>query len=333
MTRAIPASVVLLAALAAVGAAQPAKGPRREGTRAAVPTPPPALPADVRVRSYLTQTAAWVGDPVAFVVEIETAPGMEIVAADLAAEKLAIEGLEPGDAATARSVRSDGWQTVNYTYRLTPWDPSVPARVGPLSVRIRRPVTGESGAGTPFEVIVPGATLEVRSTLPDDGSADGARDRAATTAPPAWLGSLGSIGLGLVVLGVAPVVLWLAARVSRPRLSRPKASSRALKAQLGAMFRELAIIDTSTVEGRKRAYDRLDADLRAWVAQSASVPATALTAEELRARLGDARRVPAAAICDALVECERARYGPERRLPEADRVRETIERVRAAVNL
>jgi hypothetical protein len=322
----------MLSALGAVAAAQPAKAPPvRPATRTPAPAPPPALPDGVRVRSHLTQTAAWVGDPVAFVVELDTAPGMEVVTADLAAEKLAIEGLELGDTVSGTTTRADGWQTLTVTYQLMPWDPAVPARVGPLTVRIRRPVTAESGSATAFEVNVPGAALELRSTLPDDGSAAGARDRAATAPPPWWLGSLRPVGLGLVVLGVAPVVLWLAARVSRPRVSRPRVSSRALQSQLGAMFRELAIVDTSTVEGRKRAYDRLDADLRAWIARAASVPATALTADELRARLTDTRRVPAAALCDTLAECEHARYGPEGRLPGAEALGTTIERVRSAL--
>jgi hypothetical protein len=328
-----PLSLVLtLSALGAVAAAQPAKTPPpRPAARTPAPASQPALPDGVRVRSQLTQTAAWVGDPVAFVVEIDTAPGLDIVTADLAPEKLAIEGLELGESSSATASRADGWQTLTSTYRLTPWDPAVAPRIGPLTVRIRPPVTAEASSGTAFEIVVPGAALELRSTLPDDGSATGARDRAAPAPAPGWLASLRAAGLGLIALGVAPVVLWLAARARRPRISRPRVSSRALHAQLGAMFRELAIIDTSTPEGRRRAYDRLDVDLRAWIVEAASVPAPALTADELRARLTETRRMPAAALCDALAECERARYGPESRLPGAEALGATIDRIQTSL--
>jgi hypothetical protein len=171
----------------------------------------------------------------------------------------------------------------------------------------------------------------LRSTLPDDGSATGARDRAAPAPAPGWLAWLRAAGLGLIALGVAPVVLWLAARARRPRVARPRVSSRALDVQLGALFRELAIVDTSTADGRRRAYDRLDAELRAWITKAASVPATALTSSELRARLADTRRVPAAALCDTLAECEHARYGPAGRLPGVEALGATIDRIQTAL--
>lgn len=305
--------------------------------RKRAPAPPlapgPAPPPDIRVRSELSQTAAWVGDPLQFVVEIDTAPGVEVVAEDLAPEKLIVEGLELGTASSTVVLRADGWQTVRHAYRVTAWDTTPPRRIGELTLRFRRPVTTAtaSGAAEASDIKVPGATLAVRSTLPDGGSADGVRDRLAALPSPAWLGWLRPLGLGFIALGIAPVVLRVATRVRRPRIARPHASSRSLQARIEAMFEALRIVDTSTVDGRRRACDRIDADVRAYLQQAEALPATALTADELRPRLAASTRVQADAVCDILAACEHARYGPDDRLPAADALRASIERLRAAL--
>ena len=100
---------------------------------------------------------------------------------------------------------------------------------------------------------------------------------------------------------------------------------------LQALFDELQIIDTSTVDGRRRAYDRMDQDVRAYVTQAENVPAAALTAEELRPRLSRAQRVSGDAVCDVLAACEQARYGPADRLPDANALGETISQLRGAL--
>lgn len=326
--RSVPACFAVLLLVASPAAAQRKRPP------APPPAPAPApLPPDIRVRSELSQTAAWVGDPLQFVVEIDTAPGVEVVAADLAPEKLVVEGLELGGATSTVEPRADGWRTVRHAYRVTAWDTTPPKRIGALTVRFRRPVTAAtaSGAAEASEITVPGAMLDVRSTLPDDGSADGARDRQAALPSPGWLGWLRPAGLGFIALGIAPVVLWVATRVRRPRVTTPRASSRSLQAQIKSMFDELRIIDTSTVDGRRRAYDRIDADVRAYLQQAEALPATALTADELRPRLAGSTRVQADTVCDVLTECEHARYGPDDRLPAAEAVRSTIERLQAAL--
>jgi hypothetical protein len=304
---------------------------QRPARKAAPPPPEVEPPSDVRVRSYLSQSAAWVGDPIDFVVVIDLAPGVEIVAADLAPDALVVEGLELGATQAGTEQRADGWQTVTHTYRLTPWDATPPKRVSPITVRFRRPVTTGStaadGVTAANEIVVPGAALTMRSTLPDDGSAGGIRTSARATPAPGWLAWLRPAGVGLVALGIAPVVLWLALRVKRLPVSRPRASSRAIKARLASMFQELQIIDTSTPEGRRRAYDRLDADLRAYVTESEQVPALSLSSNELRARLSSNTRVPAEAVCDALAECEVARYGPDTRLPTPEALKATLDRL------
>ena len=321
------AACAVLAALCGAASAQPRKAP---------PAPPPAPPppADIRVRSELTQTAAWVGDPLEFVIEIDMAPGVEVVADDLKPEKLTLEGgLELGEATSSTVMRDDGWRTLQHRYRITAWDTTPPKRIGSLVVRYRRPVTTATADGTApaSELKVAGATFPVRSTLPDDGSAGGTRDRQAALPGPDWLEWLRPLGLGFLVLGTAPVVLWLAGLARRPRTAKPRTSNRSLQVQAKALLDELQIIDTSTPEGRRRAYDRIDQDLRAYVSQAEGIPALALTAEELRPKLAASKRVRGETLCDVLAACERARYGPDDRLPDVSAVGGTIAQVREAL--
>lgn len=330
MTSAVRLVFVLVLMLCAVA---PAGAQTRRPAPEPTPAPAPPPPPDIRVRSELSQTAAWVGDPVDFIVEIETAPGVEVVADDLRPEKIVVEGLELGGVTSSEEPRADGWRVRRHAYRVTAWDTTGPKRVGELIVRFRRPVTAATADGSApgVEIKIPGATLPVRSTLPDDGSADGARDRQAQLPPPGWAAWLRPAGLGLILLGVAPVVLWIAAYARRPRVTRPRPSSRSLHAHAKALFDELAIIDTSTPDGRRRAYDRIDADVRAYLAEAEGVPAAALTADELRPRLAGSRRVPGDAVCDVLAECEHARYGPTERLPGAEALDASVERLRSAL--
>jgi hypothetical protein len=329
MTRTVR-PVVLAAAVLALAA--PGETQRRRATpeeRLPAPAPPP----DLRVRSALSQSAAWIGDPIEFVIELDTAPGVEIVDEDLAPEKLVIEGLELGAAASAEMPRADGWQTVRRTYRLTAWDTIPPKRINDLTVRFRRPVTAATadGSAPAAEVKVPGATLAIRSTLPDDGSAQGPRDRRAGLPLPEWLAWIRPLGLGLIALGIAPVVLWVTSRVRRPFPAKPRPSSRSLQAQAKALFDELQIIDTSNADGRRRAYDRIDADLRAYVAQAEELPAAALTADELRPRMAHSKRLNSEAVCDVLADCESARYTPLERLPDSGALESTVSRLRSAL--
>lgn len=304
----------------------------RKPAPAPPPAPPPA-PTDIRVRSSLTQTAAWVGDPVEFVIELDMAPGVEVVSDDLKPEKLTLEGLELGDATSSVVTRADGWRTLQHRYRLTAWDITPPKRVGSLVIRYRRPVTTATADGTApaAELKVAGATLPVRSTLPDDGSANGTRDQQTALPGPGWLAWLRPVGFGLLALGAAPVVLWLAGRARRPRVARPRTSTRSLQAQAKALLDELQIIDTSGVDGRRRAYDRIDHDVRAYLAQAEGIPAAALTAEELRPRLATSKRLRGDALCTILAVCEQARYRPDDQLPDAAALGDTIAELRTAL--
>lgn len=327
VVRLVLTMALMLAAAVPAGAQAPAR------KRAPEPPPAPAPPPDIRVHSRLSQTAAWVGDPVDFIVQIDIAPGVELVADDLKPEKVAVEGLELGASTSSVETRADGWRTLRHQYRVTPWDITPPKRIGAMTVRFRRPVTTATadGSAPAVEVQVPGATLSMRSTLSDDAGASGARDKQAALDTPPWTSWLRPIGLGLLALGAAPVILWVAAFARRPRTARVRPSNRSLHALAKGLLDELAIIDTSTPEGRRRAYDRIDQDLRAYVAQAAGVPAPALTADELRKALAGTPRLKGDALCDVLAACEHARYAPTDRVPSADALGDTIGQLRLAL--
>ena len=217
----------LALAAALMLAASPASAQRKRPEPPPAPKPAP-LPPDIRVRSELSQSAAWVGDPLDFIVEIDTAPGVEIVAEDLMPEKLVLEGLELGPSTSTTTPRADGWRTLRYTYRVVAWDTTPPKKISDLTIRFRRPVTAATADGTApaADVKVSGATLAMRSTLPDDGSADGTRDRRASLPVPAWLGWIRPVGLGFIALGIAPVILW----VGHPHPPPPGVEAAALDA-------------------------------------------------------------------------------------------------------
>lgn len=332
MTRVVRPLLTAVALLALCSPLAAQSQPRRRAPEPP-PAPAPAPPPDIRVHSALTQTAAWVGDPIDFIVEIDMAPGVEVVADDLKPEKLAVEGLELGETTTSTETRADGWRTLRHQYRLIPWDTTPPKRIADFVVRFRRPVTTATadGSAPAAELKVAGATLSMRSTLPDDGSANGARDRHAALPGPAWTGWLRPMGLGLIALGAAPVLLWMVGRARRPRVVKPRPSSRSLHANVKSLFDELQIIDTSTPDGRRRAYDRIDHDVRAYLEQAEGVPAPALTSDELRPKLAASTRVKGDVICDVLSACEHARYGPADRLPDASALGDTIGQLRGAL--
>jgi hypothetical protein len=83
-------------------------------------------------------------------------------------------------------------------------------------------------------------------------------------------------------------------------------------------------MDASTDTGRLAAYTRLDHAVRQHLAEKRGIPAQALSARELAAKLGDAPNAETTA--ELLNECERARYGPPSRVPPLDRFNAALDR-------
>lgn len=94
----------------------------------------------------------------------------------------------------------------------------------------------------------------------------------------------------------------------------------------------LQATDISTPDGRRRAYDGIDALVRAHLRDAFAVPGPSLTPAEVPLRLdGRKLRVPPERIADLLAACEQARYAPPDIVPSADACRDAIEQARAVV--
>jgi hypothetical protein len=288
----------------------------------------PAQPdrPDVQVRTWLSRTAIWVGDPVEFVVELTCAPTIDILTDDLAREKLRVEGLDVLDATSEREVHRDGSVTQRVRYRLTTFDiGSTDLRIGGTTVRYyaRRPGQRPQDTALIGEVQIPGATVAWRSTLPDALANLNTRDAGALRRMPRVLALARPVAIGLLLLSAGPVAVWGAGRMRRQRSRARRPSERAVRSHTQAAFDELRAVDLATDSGRREAYGRLEKALRRHVADTRGIPAHAWIARDFAAALqssgGSDER-----LAELLVECEQARYGPPDRLPSAERFAATL---------
>jgi hypothetical protein len=291
-----------------------------------------AINKEIQVRSWVSQTALWVGDRVTFTIEIDCAPNVDVIPADLAKDRLKVEGLEILDARTGRRDRDRG---VGYTfeYDLTAYDvETATPRVADLTVRyfVRRAGQRVEDTTPAGEVRIPGAALALRSTLPDDLRALDARDQRPAGELPAFLTFARPVGIGLLVLSAAPVGLWVASLVRRGRTRHTRARQRDARQHARTALEALKVVDLATEMGRRQAYAQMDVLLRRHAEVVARVPAASLTPAEIRARLdANGASLPVDPFVALLDECERVRFGPPRELPPPQRVREAIERVEA----
>ena len=150
--------------------------------------PWPAAAADppVRATSTVDRTAAWVADRVTFTVDIVCDRGVDILLDDLAKEKLRVNGLDIVGSDSSATTDAAERTTHRLRYVLTTYRVDLPAvSIEPISVRYyaRRPGQRLQDMAPAGEVVVPGAVVAYRSTLPDTQPVPGLRDRrAAATA-------------------------------------------------------------------------------------------------------------------------------------------------------
>jgi hypothetical protein len=285
----------------------------------AVPTPR----SDVQVTTWVSRTALYVGDPVDYLVELTTAPRIEVLSEDLAQDKIKLDGLVLLSADRERESRSDGSAVHRFRFRVTTYttEPQ-PLRISSSAVRYYQLRPGErpEDARPSGEVRVPGIVLARRSTMPDEITSLTLRDRGGLMSAAPLGGLAGLIGFGLVLAAAAPVAMWGAARIreSRTRVKRP--SVRVARSHARAAFEGLHGLDVATPNGRLDAFGRLEAALRQHVVERYGLPAHALPAREMAVRLDPegAVQVPGG-IVELVAECERTRYGPADRLPPPER--------------
>ena len=277
----------------------------------------------VQVRSSVDRTAAWVADRVTYTVEIRTAPGTDILLDDLAKEKLRLNGFDivSSDASAATDASDRTTHTLRYvltTYRVdTPM-----LSIEPISVRYyaRRPGQRLQDIAPAGEVTVPRAVVSFRSTLPDNQPTYGLRDARAAGTRGRLFSRADSIGLGLIVVSLAPALVLGAATIRRRTRGRTgKRSARQARADQRAALERLRTLDVGTEEERRRAYDEISAAVRNHVAARSGVPATALTATEIEEALAHAGgRVSREEVSALIAACDDARYAPADSLPSTE---------------
>ncbi len=283
-------------------------------------------PDDLEVRSSVDRTALWTGDRVTFTVEIVCVPNVDVLLDDLAPEKLALTGLELVSADHERGASAAGGVRYRFRYLLATYEVAAPAlRIGDQKLRyyVRRAGQSAEGAAPAGELVVVGALLALRSTLPDEIGALATRDTREAAPLPGVVTAARPVGLGLILVSAAPVLLWAAALARRVHAARQRRRAPEARAVARRALLELRGVDASSDAERRAAYDRLDAVLRRHLAEVSGIPAPALTAAEIAARLR-ADEPKAEAFASVLEDCERARYGPARLLPPAERLRAAI---------
>lgn len=289
----------------------------------------------VSVRSSLDRTAAWVGDPVTYTVEIVCSPGYDIIEDDLARDRLPLEGLEVRAANTTREARDDGAVLHRARFELASYTPERESlRIGPMSIRYyRREADGRIANQLPIgSVEVPAEDIALRSTLPESA---GAVIRAVK--PPVllpWFIHLPyPLGLLLVALPLVAMVLGLTAAIAR---RRPSAQAQGPTAHRPTEYRMALdeirqLDDAADPEAVRQAFGRLDHLLREFLAE-VSIHVKSLTPDEIDSRAGTAGDMTTQrAVAGVLRECERARYAGPRQPPSRDRLAHALNQAEAVV--
>lgn len=291
-----------------------------------------AAVAAPHVASAVDRTAMWVADRVTFTVEIECAPGVDILPDDVAREKLRLNGLEAlsSDVSTSADAADRRVYRINYlltTYRVDNPSPSIEA----MTVRYyaRRPGERLQDVAPAGAVQIPGAVLAFRSTLPENQPELTIRDGAVGNGAwprQAFFALAPQIGLALVVISVAPVLVMAAAAVRRRTARQPaRRSARQAKQDQRATLERLRSLDVSEEADRRRACDEISAAVRGYVAAHARVPAAALTPAEVDAALASARgRVPRETVVSLLARCDEARYAAPSGVMSAEACRDAL---------
>jgi len=289
---------------------------------------PIAASKDVQVTSSFDRSAMWVADRVTYTVQLTCHRGVDIVTDDLARDKVRLDGLELVGIDSSREDRGEGVTTYRYAYHLTSYKVDQPTqKFGDLRVRyyVKRPGQRVEDVAPAGEVTVPGASLAVRSTLPDEAQTAVFRDARPAQQRPALFAALQPIGIGLVVVSIVPAALWVALLITRARTSATHRSARQVRHEERSTLEDLKAVDLGTEGGRREAYDRVNSLVRMHLREACGVPVDGLTAAEVgpavSARSG---RLPADLVASVLSACEQARYGANG-VGSAQACRETIE--------
>ena len=290
---------------------------------------------DVDVRQSLSRTAVWVADRVIYTITIACNKGVDVLAEDLASDKLHVDGLEILGSDSERTTAADERTIYTFRYVLTTYRVDTPElKIAPLTVRyyVRRAGQRLGDASPAGEVQVPAAVIAFRSALPDGQDRYAMRDAREPRPRARRYAWLRPIGVGLVVLSVVPVAVAAisVARRTRPR-DKPR-SARQVRHDERASLEALQALDVSTADGRRDAYARANALVRDHLHAATGVDVSGLTPAEIGpAMRGHDGRLPLELAATVLGACDRARYAPPDALPSSDACRQTIEQTAQVV--
>jgi hypothetical protein len=289
---------------------------------------PIAASRDVDVTASFDRSAMWVADRITYAVVLTCRRGVDIVTDDLARDKVRLDGLDLVGVDSSREDRGEGVTTYRYAYHLTSYKVDQPTqKFGEMRVRyyVKRPGQRVEDVAPAGDVVVPGASLAVRSTLPDEAQTAVFRDARSAQQRSALFAVLQPVGIGLVVVSIVPAALWIALIVTRARTRATHRSARQVRHEERSTLDALKTVDLATESGRREAYDRVNTLVRMHLRDACGVPVDGLTAAEVGPALtARGARAPAELVGSILTACEQARYGANGAL-SAQACRDTIE--------
>lgn len=310
-----------IALSAAVDAQQaPATGSQPENQQGDID--PRFMRSYVIVRSSVDRSAVWMGDRFSFTITVECSNGTDILAEDLSSDRLQTQELDILGVEETREDLGDGLIIYRFVYHLTTYS-FFPATkvIGDMELRyfVRRPGQRPEDIVPAGEIIVPGATVVVRSLLPDNLESAQYRYERVPAPRATALTWMQPIGIALVIVSIVPAVLWAAAFLRRLRQRQRRESALLLRLHERAALDELRALDVEDEAGRRAAYDRLSALVRGHVSGAWGVSADGLTPDEIaRALSAQGEGDDSAAAVSFLDTCDKARYGTPEELPSRD---------------
>lgn len=291
----------------------------------------------VIVRSSVDRSAVWIGDRFSFTITVECSNGTDILAEDLSRDRLQTQELDILGVEETREDLGDGLIIYRFVYDLTTYSFfPVTKVIGDMDLRyfVRRPGQRPEDIVPAGEIIVPGATVVVRSLLPD--TPDSAQYRYEREPAPraTALTLMQPIGIALVIVSIVPAVLWGAAFLRRLRQRQRRESALRLRLHERAALDELRALDVEDEAGRRTAYDRLSALVRGHVSGAWGVSADGLTPDEIALALSAQGHSDASAAAVLFLDtCDKARYGTPEELPSRDACRAAIDQAAELIGL
>jgi hypothetical protein len=287
-------------------------------------------------RALTDRTAMWIGDRITYTVEIICPRGVDVLEDDLSKEKLQLDGLEVVGADNTRTQGAGEVTTRRFNYVLTSYRPEVRSRrIAPFTVRYFMTRPGQRLEDTPpaGSVQIPATVVAFRSMLPEDVETPGIRDARPFDSRARMYALAQPVGIGLVVLSIAPAAIWGTALLTRARMRKSQRSARQVRKEERASLEAVRGMSIESEKGRREAFDQIDRLVRAHLHDATGIAGPSLTPAEVAPALsGRSSRLDPGAIAAVLAACERARYGPPDALPSAEECRETLARTETLLN-